>query len=38
MFDLETFKKALFYKGLGHFSKFCILWKEDRYLKNMTSL
>lgn len=33
MFDLEKHKKPSKINGLGHFSKFSILWKEDRYLK-----
>lgn len=38
MFDLENCENPSKINGLKHFSKFLILWKEDRYLKNMTNL
>lgn len=38
MFDLEKRKKPSKIKGLRHFLKFPILWKEDRYLKYDKSL
>ena len=38
MFDLENHKNPSKFNGLNHFLKFLILWKEDKYLKNMTNL